>query len=223
VETFACNAQLRLLDALLAWRVVLAPCPVGYLLATCSVEGVERIFELKGRDRSRPLSVGGTAFHEGRRYLQELGRLQDQAAMSLSATMGLIGTRRDDAPPTPSGVGTPDTLAVFVGLGVVLDPIVDALRLVGDALYLTSANRSGEGNTVRSSALPKGLLAGDVEALLDDSIIPIERRRAARAMASPMVRLGVHPSWARHGAGQDEVMAQLRGAGVDVPACASPV
>ncbi|MDB2577336.1 Sua5/YciO/YrdC/YwlC family protein, partial [Planctomycetota bacterium] len=86
----------RLLDALDGDGVIVAPCPVGYLAATSSAAGVDRIFELKGRDRSRSLSVGGHALHEGRRYLQELAGIGGAELLELSATMGLIGTRRHD-------------------------------------------------------------------------------------------------------------------------------
>ena len=146
-----------LLDALDGDGVIVAPCPVGYLAAASSAAGVDRIFELKGRDRSRSLSVGGHALHEGRRYLQELAGLGDLELSELSATMGLIGTRRDDAPPTPEGVGTAESLAVFVGLGPLLDELIVRQRAAGRTLYVTSANASGPYSVRHCCSVPPPL------------------------------------------------------------------
>ncbi|MDB4450633.1 Sua5/YciO/YrdC/YwlC family protein [bacterium] len=203
----------RLLDALDGDGVIVAPCPVGYLAATSSAAGVDRIFELKGRDRSRSLSVGGHALHEGRRYLQELAGIGGAELLELSATMGLIGTRRHDAPPTPEGVGTSETLAVFLGLGPLLDELVVRQRAAGRTLFVTSANASGTGNAVLASQLPPALRGGAVTALIDDSCIPSAQRRRHPAPASPMVRLGERSTLVREGAQQDLVTYQLARAG----------
>ena len=202
-----------LLDALDGDGVIVAPCPVGYLAAASSAAGVDRIFELKGRDRSRSLSVGGHALHEGRRYLKELAGLGDLELSELSATMGLIGTRRDDAPPTPEGVGTAESLAVFVGLGPLLDELIVRQRAAGRTLYVTSANASGTGNAVLASQLPAALRGGAVTALIDDSAIPLAQRCRNPAPASPMVRLGEQPTLVREGAEQQLVTRQLALAG----------
>ena len=202
-----------LLDALDGDGVIVAPCPVGYLAAATSAAGVDRIFELKGRDRSRSLSVGGHAVQEGRRYLQELARLDDRALLGLSATMGLIGTRREDAPSTPEGVGTSETLAVFVGLGPLLDELIVRQRAAGRTLFVTSANASGTGNAVLASQLPAALRGGAVTACLDDTRVPLTQRRRRPAPASPMVRLGEHPTLVREGVRQELVTRQLARAG----------
>ncbi len=202
-----------LLDALDEDGVIVAPCPVGYVAAARSAAGVDRIFELKGRDRSRALSVGGSALHEGRRHLQELARLADPELSELTATMGLIGTRRHGAPPTPEGVGTTETLAVFVGLGSLLDEVLVHQRAAGRTLFVTSANASGTGNAVLASQLPPALRGGAVTALIDDSRIPLAQRRRSPAPASPMVRLGGPPTLIREGARQRLALRQLELAG----------
>ena len=203
-----------LLDALDQDGVIVAPCPVGYVAAASSAAGVDRIFELKGRDRSRALSVGGSALHEGRSHLQELAGLADTELSELTATMGLIGTRRPGAPPTPAGVGTTETLAVFVGLGTLLDEVIAHQRAAGRTLFVTSANASGRGNAVRASQLPSTLRGGAVTALIDDSRIPLAQRRRSPAPASPMVRLGAPPALIREGARQRVVLQQLALAGL---------
>ncbi len=207
----------RLLDALDGGGVIVVPCPVGYVAAASSAAGVDRIFALKGRDRSRPLSVAGNALDEGRRYLQELAGLGDSDLSQLGATMGLIGTRRAGAPSTPEGVGTETTLAVFLGLGPLLEDLVLRQRAVGGGLYVTSANASGAGNAVRASQLPASLRGGAVTALLDDARIPLAQRRRDPAPPSPMVRLGARPAIVREGARQQLVMEELARAGIAAP------
>ena len=155
--SFPARSLGRLVDALDRDGVIVVPCPVGYVAATSSASGVDRIFELKGRDRSRSLSVGGCPLHEGRRYLQELAGLGGLELSALGATMGLIGTRRPGAPATPEGVGTEASLALFVGLGPILEALAAVQRAAGRALYLTSANASGTGNAVLASQLPPAL------------------------------------------------------------------
>ena len=203
-----------LLDALDHDRVIVAPCPVGYVAAASSAAGVDRIFELKGRDRSRALSVGGSALHEGRSHLQELAGLADTELSELTATMGLIGTRRPGAPPTPAGVGTTETLAVFVGRGTLLDEVIAHQRAAGRTLIVTSANASGRGNAVLASQLPPAFRGGAVTALIDDSRIPLAQRRRSPAPPSPMVRLGALPGLIREGARQGAVLQQLALAGL---------
>ena len=203
-----------LLGALDEDGVIVAPCPVGYVAAASSAAGVDRIFELKGRDRSRALSVGGLALHEGRGHLQELAGLADAELSGLTATMGLVGTRRPGAPPTPEGVGTTETLAVFVGLGALLDEVIAHQRAAGRTLFVTSANASGTGNAVQASQLPLALRGGAVTALLDDSRIPLAQRRRRPAPASPMVRLGAPPALIREGARQRLALRQLALAGL---------
>ncbi|MEC7233449.1 MAG: Sua5/YciO/YrdC/YwlC family protein [Planctomycetota bacterium] len=203
-----------LLDALDGDGVIVVPCPVGYVAAASSAAGVDRIFELKGRHRSRPLSLAGSAVHEGRRYLRELAGLTDSALSRLSATMGLVGTRRVGAPPTPDGVGTTKSLAVFVGLGPIVDAVVLRQRAAGRSLYVTSANASGAGNAALASQLPRALKGEGVTALIDDTRIAQGQRRLRPAPASPMVRLGPQPTLIRGGAEQGLVLEQLAMAGL---------
>lgn len=212
--SFPARALGRLVDALDAGGVVVVPCPVGYVAAASSAEGVDRIFELKGRDRSRSLSLGGSPLYEGRRYLAELASLGEAQLAEITETMGLIGTRRPGAPATPPGVGTEESLALFVGLGPVLEALAASQRAHGRALYLTSANASGAGNAVLARQLPGALRGGAVTALLDDSLIPAEQRRRRPAPASPMLALGPRPAWARTGARQEAVAGQLARAGI---------
>lgn len=202
-----------LFDALDRDGVIVAPCPVGYVAAASSASGVDRIFELKGRDRSRPLSVAGTAIHEGRLYLEELSRVTATALAGLRATMGLVGTRRDAAPITPEGVGTADSLAVFVGLGPVLEAVILRQRKMACSLFVTSANASGAGNAVRASQLPEALRGNDVTAFVDDARIDPRQRRRTIAPASPMIRLGAPPRLVREGIGQQDVRRQFARAG----------
>ena len=213
--SFPARSLGRLVDALDRDGVIVVPCPVGYVAATSSASGVDRIFELKGRDRSRSLSVGGCPLHEGRRYLQELAGLGDLELSALGATMGLIGTRRPGAPATPEGVGTEASLALFVGLGPILEALAAVQRAAGRALFLTSANASGTGNAVLASQLPPALRGDGVTALLDDSRIPVAQRSRRPAPASPMVRLGPRPTWVREGANQELVAWQLALAGLE--------
>lgn len=203
-----------LLETLERDGVIVAPCPVGYVAAASSDAGVARIFELKGRDRSRPLSIAGSPLHEGRSHLQELAGVGDSKLSLLTATMGLIGSRREGAPLTPEGVGTKESVAVFVGLGPLLEELVVRQRAAGRGLYVTSANASGTGNAVLASQLPSALRGGAVTAFLDDSRIPHPQRRRKPAPASPMVRLGASPMLVREGARQGLVMRQLAMAGI---------
>lgn len=203
-----------LLDALDGEGVVVVPCPVGYVAAASTAAGVDRIFDLKGRDRSRPLSIAGCPLNEGREYLQELAGSGDLELSQLGATMGLIGTRRKGAPPTPEGVGTKESVAVFVGLGSLLDELVLRQRGAGGCLYVTSANASGAGNAVLASQLPAALRGRAVTALLDDARIPLAQRRRNPAPASPMVRLGARPAIVREGARLQRVIHELARAGI---------
>lgn len=205
-----------LFDALDRDGVIVAPCPVGYVAAASSAAGVDRIFELKGRDRSRPLSVAGTANCEGRLFLEELSQLTVTALSVLRATMGLVGTRRDAATDIPEGVGTANSLAVFVGLGPVLEAVILRQRSVGRSLFVTSANASGTGNAVMASQLPKALRSDAVAALIDDARIPERQRHLRPAPASPMLRLGPRPTLIRQGFQQRVVLDQLASAGIAV-------
>ena len=207
-----------LFDALDRDGVIVAPCPVGYVAAASSAAGVDRIFELKGRDRSRPLSVAGTADREGRLFLEELSQLTATALSTLRATMGLVGTRRDAATDIPDGVGTANSLAVFVGLGPVLEALILRQRSVGRSLFVTSANASGAGNAVMARQLPKALRSDAVAALIDDARIPESQRHLRPAPASPMVRLGPRPTLIRQGFQQRVVLDQLASAGIAVTA-----
>ncbi len=217
---FPARALGRLVETLDRGGVIVAPCPVGYVVATSEASGVERIFELKGRDQSRPLSVGGSALHEGRAHLVELAALDDLPLRRITTTMGLVGSRHVDAPRTPLGVGTEFSVAVFVGLGGILEAVAGALRKTDRMLYLSSANRSGSGNTACARDLPDCMRSDAVTALLDDSLVSAARRLGTHALASPMVRLGNPCVWLREGGAPERAAEELAKLGFELPAMA---
>lgn len=201
------------LRALRGGGVVLLPCPVGYVLATCSASGVGRVFALKGRAAEKPLSVAGSAEREGRDFLAALAGRPAGDLRGLTATMGLVGRRREGGPATPPGVGTTADIAVFVGLGPALAAVVDAMAEVGASVWVTSANRSGAGNTTRAAALPAALRDGVDAAQVEDSIVRTALTGAAPT-PSPIFLVDPPFSCVRDGWGRASAEGQLRAAGV---------
>lgn len=205
-------------DVLRAGGVVLAPCPVGYLLAASTAAGVREIFARKGRSEDKPLSVGGWAAAEGLAFLDTLRPEAADALDAAGVTMGLVGRLRGGAPSTPPGVGAAGSVGVFIGLGPILAPLAARARAAGARLFVTSANASGAGNCVLAAQLPPHLTEGIGWACLDDAQIPAAQRAAPRPAPSPMVELGPPVRWLRAGARQEQVAAALAAAGLPVPA-----
>lgn len=151
------SAALNAAAAVLArpGAVVLLPTETVYGLVCRAGDpaGIERIYQLKGRDRSKPLAL----FAADYRDLAAIGVELDGPAGALAAKYC----------PGPITIVARSRTGGTVGFRVPDHPFTLALlRKIGAPLASTSANRSGEPNA-RSVAAALAMLDGGVDLAID--------------------------------------------------------
>ena len=128
-------------------------------------DAVERVFELKGRDRSNPLSLGVASVDDALRYTRPTERAVAFARAFLPGPVTVVVDRGDRVP---------DALTAGrdrVGVRVPDHDLARALLGETGPLTATSANVSGTGSVTHPDQLSDRVREG-VAAVLDDGETP---------------------------------------------------
>ena len=128
-------------------------------------DAVERVFELKGRDRSNPLSLGVASVDDALRYTRPTERAVAFARAFLPGPVTVVVERGDRVP---------DALTAGrdrVGIRVPDHDLARALLGETGPLTATSANVSGTGSVTHPDQLDDRIRAG-VAAVVDDGEAP---------------------------------------------------
>lgn len=144
--------------------VVAFPTDTVYGLAAATEAGVERIYELKGRDRRKPLVL--------------MGADREAFAGRVSASEQAADLMRRFWP-GPLTLVLPGERA-SIGVRVPDHPVALALLRAAGPLWTTSANPSGE---------PEAMIAAEVERALPGVAAVIDGGRAAGGMPSTVADL----------------------------------
>lgn len=132
-------------------------------------EAVERIYELKGREKAKPLALFADSVETLKKFDLYLNRNAEKLASELCPGALTIVV------PTPAG----DTL----GFRIPDHPFVlELLRKIGYPLASTSANRSGEANALDVDAA-LAMLDGEPDVVIDSGAIPSDRQASTVVMA----------------------------------------
>ena len=170
-------------DALLEGRVVALPTDTGYVLAVDATnrEAVERLYEISGRDRARPLAVLVHSTMQLRHIVREI----PQRASALMDTfwpgpLTLVFRRH---PSVFAGVAGGDSIGIrlpndYVALAI--------LSMVGRPLAATGT-KSADGRVARE--------AGEIAAQFGDKVDMIIDAGTARESASSTVLSLVETPW----------------------------
>ena len=157
----------RAAAAVAAGDLVVYPTETVYGLGADALEpdAVERVFELKGRDRSNPLSLGVASVDAALRYTRPTPIALAFARAFLPGPVTVIVERGD---------GVPDALTAGsdrVGVRVPDHDVARALLRETGPLTATSANVSGRGSVTRIADLDERIRDG-VAAVVDDGETP---------------------------------------------------
>ena len=128
-------------------------------------DAVERVFELKGRDRGNPLSLGVASVDVALRYTRPTELAIDFARAFLPGPVTVVVERAD---------AVPDALTAGrdrVGIRVPDHPVARDLLDSAGPLTATSANVSGTGSVTRPADLSDRIREG-VAAVIDDGETP---------------------------------------------------
>ncbi|WP_170938362.1 L-threonylcarbamoyladenylate synthase [Halorubrum sp. Hd13] len=128
-------------------------------------DAVERVFDLKRRDRSNPLSLGVASVDDALRYARPTEFAVAFARAFLPGPVTVV-VERDDAVPDALTAGSDR-----VGVRVPDQPVARALLRETGPLTATSANVSGTGSVTRPDDLDDRILEG-VGAVIDDGEAP---------------------------------------------------
>ncbi|MDZ5812678.1 L-threonylcarbamoyladenylate synthase [Halorubrum sp. AD140] len=128
-------------------------------------DAVERVFELKGRDRSNPLSLGVASVDDALRYARPTERAVAFARAFLPGPVTVVVERGDAIPDALTAGGD------RVGIRVPDHDLARALLRETGPLTATSANVSGSGSVTRLDDLDDRIRAG-VGAVIDDGETP---------------------------------------------------
>ena len=126
---------------------------------------VERVFDLKGRDRSNPLSLGVASVDDALRYARPTEFAAAFARAFLPGPVTVV-VERGDAVPDALTAGSDR-----VGVRVPDQPVARALLRETGPLTATSANVSGTGSVTRPDDLDDRIREG-VGAVIDDGETP---------------------------------------------------
>ncbi|SNR42808.1 L-threonylcarbamoyladenylate synthase [Halorubrum vacuolatum] len=173
-----------------AGELVVYPTETVYGLGADALDAdaVGRVFELKGRDRDDPLSLGVGSVSAAQRHLRPTERTLAFMRAFLPGPITVVAER---GPSVPDGLtGGRDR----VGVRVPDHPIAIALLRATGPLTATSANVSGTGSVVRVgdldgriragvSAIVDGGETGGVESTVVDPEHGVIHRRGAMASA----------------------------------------
>lgn len=130
-----------------------------------SAEAVERVFELKGRDRSNPLSLGVASVDDARRYTRPTERAIAFARAFLPGPVTVVVERGDAVPDALTGGRE------RVGIRVPDHDLARALLNRTGPVTATSANVSGTGSVTRPADLSDRVREG-VAAVVDGGETP---------------------------------------------------
>ncbi|WP_144799696.1 L-threonylcarbamoyladenylate synthase [Halorubrum depositum] len=128
-------------------------------------DAVERVFDLKGRDRSNPLSLGVASVDDALRYARPTEFAVAFARAFLPGPVTVV-VERGDAVPDALTAGSDR-----VGIRVPDQPVARALLRETGPLTATSANVSGTGSVTRLDDLDDRIREG-VGAVIDDGETP---------------------------------------------------
>ncbi len=128
-------------------------------------DAVERVFDLKGRDRSNPLSLGVASVDDALRYARPTEFAVAFARAFLPGPVTVV-VERGDAVPDALTAGSDR-----VGLRVPDQPVARALLRETGPLTATSANVSGTGSVTDLDDLDDRIREG-VGAVIDDGETP---------------------------------------------------
>jgi len=154
-------------------------CPGGVLLVPTETvyglvcrwddkEAVERIYELKGREKAKPLALFADSVNTLKKFDLYLNQNAEKLAEKLCPGALTIVV------PTPAG----DTL----GFRIPDHPfILELLQKLSYPLASTSANRSGEPNALDVGAA-LAMLDGEPDVVIDDGAIPAGRQASTVVM-----------------------------------------
>ena len=157
----------RAAAAVAAGDLVVYPTETVYGLGADALDStaVERVFEVKRRDRSNPLSLGVASVDAALRYTRPTESALAFARAFLPGPVTVIVERGD---------GVPDALTAGsdrVGIRVPDHDIARALLRETGPLTATSANVSGSGSVTRVADLDERVREG-VAAIIDDGETP---------------------------------------------------
>ena len=151
--------------------VLLAPTETVYGLVCRwdDKEAVERIYELKGREKAKPLALFTDSVDTLKKFDLYLNKTAEKLAGKLCPGALTIVV------PTPAG----DTL----GFRIPDHPfILELLQKLSYPLASTSANRSGEANALDVDAA-LAMLDGEPDVVIDGGVIPPDRQASTVIMA----------------------------------------
>lgn len=130
---------------------------------------IERIYELKGREKAKPLALFADSVETLKKFDLYLNKNAEKLAEKLCPGALTIVV------PTPAG----ETL----GFRIPDHPFVlDLLRKIGYPLASTSANRSGEANALDVDAA-LAMLDGEPDVVIDGGAIPSDRQASTVVIA----------------------------------------
>ena len=173
-------------SALAAGNLVVAPTDTvyGILVDPQQPAAVERVFQVKGRDASKPLQIFLAApelLSDVAVEVPEVG--QRVAARFLPGGLTLVLKRRTSVPAYVVAGG--DT----VGVRVPDHPVILALlRAFGRPLAATSANRSGQPSPVTAQEAA-AQVGGEAALVLDGGSCPVGRESTVLDCSGPRPRL----------------------------------
>ena len=129
----------------------------------------ERIYELKGREKAKPLALFADSVNTLKKFDLYLNQNAEKLAEKLCPGALTVVV------PTPAG----DTL----GFRIPDHPfILKLLQKIGYPLASTSANRSGEPNALNTEEAV-AMLDGETDVVIDGGAIPADRQASTVVMA----------------------------------------
>ncbi len=178
----------RAVQALAEGKLIALPTETVYGLAASALceSAVERLFTVKGRQRRQPLTLAIKSADDALDFVPDISRLAERLARR--CWPGPVTLVLDDRHPDsvvkqlPLSVQEAISPEGTLGLRVPAHALVlDILRLSAGPLALTSANRSGQADSVTAQEVADSL-GDDVDLILDDG-------RSKYAQPSSVVRV----------------------------------
>jgi len=181
-----------------AGQVVSVPTDTVYGLACDAFcrEAVERIYEIKGRSRQKPLVLFVGRVEQALEYGEAPEAVHRLMQRLWPGPVTFVCLAGDSAPPWTAFGGT-------VGLRIPNHPVpLELANRLGTALATTSANLSGR---------PPALTAAEVAAMLSEEVaLIVDGGAAALGRASTVLDVtGARPRILREGAGAREVLRAI--------------
>jgi len=142
-----------------------------------SADGVEKLFEIKGRSHKAPFALAIKSAEEALDYVPQLGRMAERLARRCwPGPITLVVDKNPDE--TSAGQGLVNQLPESVRRAVAPDGtiglrvpahevVLDVLRMLAGPIALTSANRSGDSAAVTAEEVAEKL-GNSVDLIIDD-------------------------------------------------------